>query len=141
MYKLTIFAALLASVLGVLEPLPSPSPDICVDTANGAKGYYTDSYTIRLQVDCAWEGFPKFCSATDDGDFTASVMCCKCGGGTVIPDGAPMLPPPPSPLPPTSILPPLSPLPSPPPPMPPAPPSAPMPPLSPSPDCVDTANG
>ena len=75
MYKLTIFAALLGSVLGVLEPLPSPSPDICVDTANGAKGYYTDSYTIRLQVDCAWEGFPQFCSATDDGDFTASVMC------------------------------------------------------------------
>ena len=59
-------------------------PPLCVDTANGAKGYYTDNWSIQLKVDCAWIGFrglPNNCGKTDDDDFTASVMCCNCGGG------------------------------------------------------------
>ena len=78
-----------------MPPL-TPSPD-CVDTANGAQGYYTDSYTIFLKVDCAWTGFPQFCRATDDGDFTASAMCCKCGGGLSNPPQDSTPPPPASP--------------------------------------------
>ena len=86
--------ALAAQAVNVLVP-----PPLCVDTANGAKGYYTDNWSIQLKVDCAWIGFrglPNNCGKTDDDDFTASVMCCNCGGGL---STTPLPPSPPSAVP------------------------------------------
>ena len=40
--------ALAAQAENVLLAMPPP---LCVDTANGAKGYYTDGYTFFLEVD------------------------------------------------------------------------------------------
>jgi len=46
----------------------------CEDTDNGA----TDSWGD----DCAWyDDHPNGCGQYDDDDFTASEMCCTCGGG------------------------------------------------------------
>ena len=66
--------------------MPTLPPSDCVDTANGATGYYTDGYTLFKQVDCAMHTVnpPPYlyqCGTTDDDDFTASAMCCICGGG------------------------------------------------------------
>ncbi len=71
------------------SPSPSPSPsrtpsrETCLDTAD-------DDATDKYGDSCAWYEYGdryELCEFFDDNDFTASRMCCVCGGGTR--DGAP----------------------------------------------------
>merc|ERR1719327_498127 len=80
---------------GVPVPAPSLSPTYCVDSNAGAtNGYYYPG-------DCSWSYYAYwngyYCGSYDDEDFTASDMCCICGGGagsvTAMPTATPSLAP------------------------------------------------
>merc|ERR1711920_562343 len=48
----------------------------CLDTNNGA----TDDYGSTCSSYNLWAD-TGYCGVADDGDFSASTMCCACGGG------------------------------------------------------------
>ena len=67
-----------------LPPLPPPAspPPPCVDTDNGAtSGAMTGCETMTGSM-CAMSATTPMTG--DDDDFTASVMCCACGGGSTL---------------------------------------------------------
>merc|ERR1719482_310104 len=106
----------------------------CVDTDGGATAHSAHFFNGESRGCSYFSSNPSSCrySFYDDHDFSASSMCCACGGGVMPP--APPLPPPFPPF----YPPPLSPPPSPssPPPSPRRPPSPLSPPSPESPSIV-----
>ena len=57
------------------RPSISPAPTLCVSTDNGAT-------SVTYETCANYDNYPNNCVMTtlDDDDFTASTMCCVCGG-------------------------------------------------------------
>ena len=116
-------------------PPRSPPPFMCSDADMGATDGFGNSCSD-------YYGHDAWCGLYDDDDFTASEVCCECGGGDrggtghLPPPNGPLSPPPPPLTPPPAVPPPSVPPGNPPgvPPEPPAcPPPAPPPPSVPPP--------
>ena len=76
---------------------PAPATPPCTDTDNGATSMTMMSCATLLPASCGMFGMTVGSTMGDDNDFTASVMCCACGGGLRAPALPPSNPSPPSP--------------------------------------------
>jgi len=69
----------LATMVALSTPLPTPAPTTCTDTDNGAKGMMGGCGPHMTQTTCEMSAIMY-----DNEYFTASVMCCACGGGSTL---------------------------------------------------------